>query len=194
LTKTLTVTAFLEGLYNGTGLNQALDEFGPHFAPGIADQVYLELHNDVAYSVIEYPAVPTLVDISTGGVITVNDIPSSLSGSYYITIKHRNSIETTSGAPVSFAGGAVSYNFTTAASQAFGSNLLGVGAAFVIYGGDVNQDGYVDTGDMNPVENASTAFTSGYVPEDANGDGFVDTSDMNIVENNSTAFVGIILP
>ena len=56
----------------------------------------------------------------------------------------------------------------------------------MIWGGDVNQDGIVDTGDMNPVENASTNVIMGYVAEDVNGDGIVDTSDMNIVENNST--------
>jgi hypothetical protein len=193
-TKTLIVKAYLEGLYNGVDLNQAFDDLGPHFATGIADQVYLELHSALDYATIVYPAVPTLVDLSTGGIITVTGIPASLSGSYYITIKHRNSIETTSATAVSFAGGTINYDFTTAASQAYGNNMTLMGTVYAIWGGDVNQDGYVDTGDMNPVENESTAFTSGYVPEDANGDGFVDTSDMNIVENNSTAFVGIILP
>jgi hypothetical protein len=65
---------------------------------------------------------------------------------------------------------------------------------FVIYGGDVNQDGIIDTGDMNPVENESNNFTMGYVVEDVNGDGVVDTGDMNIVENGSTAVIQVITP
>ena len=69
-----------------------------------------------------------------------------------------------------------------------------MGTVYAIWGGDVNQDGIVDTGDMNPVENASTAVVTGYVVEDVNGDGIVDTGDMNIVENNSMAVIQVITP
>ena len=69
-----------------------------------------------------------------------------------------------------------------------------MGSLFAIWGGDVNQDGIVDTGDMNPVENESTNVTMGYVAEDVNGDGIVDTGDMNIVENNSTNVIQKITP
>jgi len=58
----------------------------------------------------------------------------------------------------------------------------------------VNMDGIVDSGDMNPVENASTAFILGYISEDVNGDGIVDSGDMNIVENNSTAVIMTLTP
>jgi hypothetical protein len=100
-------------------------------------------------------------------------------------------------APVQFGvPSPIQYDFSTAASQAFGDNLrnwheLGV---FAIYGGDVNQDGIIDSGDMNSVENASVAITFGYVDEDANGDGIVDSGDMNIVENNSMGIVTVITP
>jgi hypothetical protein len=69
-----------------------------------------------------------------------------------------------------------------------------VGSIYVIWGGDVNQDGIVDSGDMNPIENASVSLTMGYVAEDVNGDGIVDSSDMNVVENNSIALVSVITP
>jgi len=191
-TKTLTVTAFLEGLYDGAGgMFEAQGLAGPEF-PGYADQVTVELHNGVNYATIEYASGPA--NLSTAGVVTVNDIPSGLTGSYYITIKHRNSIETTSGAPVSFAVSPVSYDFTTASSQAYGDNMRLMGTVYAIWGGDVNLDGLVDSGDMNFVENASTAITFGYVVEDVNGDGLVDSGDMNIVENNSINIVGVITP
>ena len=188
-----TLKVFLEGLYAGSGtMNQAFDEVGPHFGPGIADQVTVELHNSANYSVINYSL--GLRNLSTTGNIAISAIPASYNSSYYITIKHRNSIETTSGAPVSFAGSTVNYDFSTAAGQAFGNNMKLMGTKYVIWGGDVNQDGIVDTGDMNPVENASTNVVMGYVVEDVNGDGIVDTGDMNIVENNSTDVVMAVLP
>jgi len=191
--KILNIKAFLEILYAGGGvMNQAMDESGPHFGPGIADQVIVELHNDASYPTIEYSS--GLVDLTTTGNVSISTIPAGLSGSYYITIKHRNSIETTTALPVSFVGGTTDYDFTTAATQAYGDNLKLTGSKYVIWGGDVNQDGIVDSGDMSPVENASIAFTFGYVVEDVNGDGIVDSGDMNIVENNSVALVSAIIP
>jgi hypothetical protein len=190
-----TLKLFLEGLYaGGSTMNQAYDETGPHFGAGIADQVTIELHNATNYSTIEYSS--GLMNLSTIGDISISAIPKLYSGSYYLTIRHRNSITTTSALPVSFADANVNYNFTTAASKAFGNNLKnwnGLGV-FVIYGGDVNLDGIVDSGDMNRVENESTAVTPGYIAEDVNGDGIVDTGDMNIVEKNSTAVIQVITP
>jgi len=192
-TKTLTLNVFLEGLYNGaSAMNQAYDDLGPHFGPGVADQITVELHNEFNYATIEYTS--DLVDLSTSGNITISTVPSGLSGSYYITIRHRNSIETTSAVPVSFAGSSISYDFTTAATQAYGDNMRLMGTEYAIWGGDVNQDGLVDSGDMNPIENESIALTSGYVVEDVNGDGLVDSGDMNIVENNSIAIISAITP
>ncbi|MHC1776273.1 MAG: hypothetical protein AB9834_12780 [Lentimicrobium sp.] len=44
-------------------------------------------------------------------------------GDFHITIKHRNCIETTSAFAISFAGFAITNDFSSAASQAFGDNL-----------------------------------------------------------------------
>ena len=103
---------------------------------------------------------------------------------------------TVSASAVSFAGSTITYDFSTDVAQAYSNGWitpplnnwhnLGV---FVIWGGDVNQDGIVDSSDMNPVDNASTAITFGYVPEDCDGSGLVDSGDMNIVDNNSTKIV-----
>ena len=46
------------------------------------------------------------------------------SGSYYLEITHRNSLETWSGLPqAAVTGGNYAYDFTTSASQAFGDNM-----------------------------------------------------------------------
>jgi hypothetical protein len=192
--KTLNLKAYLEGLYAGGGMmNQAMDESGAHFGPGIADQVTVELHNAANYSTLEYSS--GLVNLGTDGNLSVNTIPMSLSGSYYITIRHRNSIETVSTTAVSFSDNTVSYDFSISGSQAYGDNQKDLGSGhFAIWGGDVNQDGIIDSGDMNPVDNASTAVTFGYVTEDVTGDGIVDSGDMNLVDNNTTAIIMAQLP
>ena len=110
-------------------------------------------------------------------------------------MRHRNSIETTSASAVSFAGSQVSYDFTTGSAQAYGGNQKNAGGGYyAIWGGDVNQDGIVDSGDMNPIDNATTAVTFGYVIEDVNGDGIVDSGDMNIVDNNTTTIIMAQIP
>ncbi len=65
---------------------------------------------------------------------------------------------------------------------------------YAIYGGDVNQDGSADSGDMTPVDNDAANFESGYLPTDVNGDGSIDSGDMTLIDNNASLFVGSILP
>jgi hypothetical protein len=193
--KTLNLTLFLEGLYVGNGLmHEAQDESGPHYGYGVADKITVELHSSSNYNTVVF-STPSSVSLSTVGIAKVYNIPASLSGSYYITIKHRNSIKTVSASPVAFSGPVVSYDFTSDATQAFGNNmhLMEPGKA-AIWGGDVNQDDLVDSGDMLPVDNSSTAIVMGYVTEDANGDGLVDSGDMLIVDNNSTAIIMAMTP
>ncbi len=191
--KTLNLTFFLEGLYAGAGtMNKAQDASGDHFAADTADVVTIELHDAITYSTIIHTM--NNVAVNTSGQATIGSIPYTLSGSYYITIKHRNSIETTTANPVSFAGNTISYDFSTAASQAYGNNQMGIGGNYVIYSGDVNQDGLIDTADMTPVDNDSANYASGYLDTDVNGDGVIDTADMTIVDNNAAQYIGAATP
>jgi carboxypeptidase T len=193
--KYLNLSLLLEGLYDpATGLmNQAKDEYGAHYAAGIADQVTVELHDASVYSNILYSQ--NHVNLGTNGNTATLAIPGTFSGSYYITVRHRNSIETATAGPVSFTGSTISYNFTTSVTKAYGGNQkLNPDGSAAIYGGDVNEDGIIDSGDLNLVDNASTAITLGYVPEDVNGDGIVDSGDMNVTDNNSTAIVISLVP
>jgi hypothetical protein len=118
------------------------------------------------------------------------------SGTYYIVVKHRNSIETwskTGGQPFT-AGSTLNYDFTTAASQSYGSNLKLVGSKYCIYSGDVNQDGAVDLNDISMIDNDVYNLVMGYVLTDLTGDNFVDASDMSIADNNGFNFVGVMRP
>ena len=190
--KTLNLKLFLEGLYNGSGaMNQAADATGPHWPAGIADHITVELHDAANYATI----VHTVNDasLSTDGTLTLT-LPVSLNASYYVTARHRNSIETTTPTSKSFAGSVINHDFTTGVAQAFGENLKLIGGTSVIFTGDVNQDGSVDTGDMIPVDNDSFNYASGYLSSDVNGDGSIDTADMIFIDNNSAAYVGTMHP
>ncbi len=193
--KNLTLTSvLLEGLYIGGGtMRQALGESGPQWPAGIADHITVELHNSASYSTIEFTA--TDVELTTNGSAIIT-IPAQYSDSYYITIKHRNHIETVSAVPVIFTNAAVTYSFDDQA-QAFGNNLKDIvpgSGYFAIYGGDINHDGYVDSGDYPFVINDSFNYLSGYINTDLNGDGWIDSGDYPILVNNNYNYVSVIIP
>lgn len=189
--RTLSLSLLIEGLYNGNGtLRQVNDAEGPRFDGGVSDLISIELHNSSDYGHIEY--VADNIELGTNGVATVN-IPQTFTGSYYVTIRHRNSVETTSATPVSFAAEYVSYAFNQP-EKAYGGNLAPIDGHYAIRSGDINQDGTVDTADMTLVDNSSADYDSGYIAPDVNGDGVADTADMTLVDNNSAAYVTAITP
>lgn len=163
----------------------------PIFEGGISDLITVELHNSSDYSVVEHAVQETALSIT--GNVTIN-IPLAINGAYYVTIKHRNSIELTTAYPVSFETINVSYNFDLP-DKAYGGNLLLMNDGhYVIKSGDVNQDGFIDTGDMTLVDNDAAGYFTGYIPSDVNGDGIVDTADMTIVDNNNAEYVAAETP
>jgi hypothetical protein len=72
--------------------------------------------------------------------------------------------------------------------------MYNAGGTAVLFGGDVNQDGNVESTDMINCDNDGATFASGYLNTDINGDGVVDSSDMIIIDNNNGAFIGAVLP
>jgi hypothetical protein len=104
-------------------------------------------------------------------------------GTYYLVIRHRNSIETwsTTGGLL-FDKSVNNYDFTSAITQAYGSNLLLKGTKWCIISGDVNQDGSIDAIDRSACWNDRNL--SGYYTTDLNGDGSVDALDRSIAWNN----------
>ena len=114
-------------------------------------------------------------------------------GSYYIDVKHRNSIETWSSAPIYFEE-SINYDFTSSSSQAYGNNLILNSGRYCIYSGDKNQDGSIDGTDVIDIFNAANSFVSGYASSDLDGDRFVDVSDVLIAYNNALNFVSVISP
>ena len=133
--------------------------------------------------------------INSNGEVSLNFVKPVDAVNYYIVVKHRNSIETwsKSGGEV-FTGGALTYDFTTAASQAYGNNEVLVGSDYAIYTGDVGQDGTVDLSDLVDILNNANAFTTGYVVTDLNCNMIVDLTDLIFAYNNSSQFVSAQMP
>ena len=137
-------------------------------------------------------------DFSTRAVLHTNGMAAILflgadTGSYYIAVKHRNSIETWSMSPVSFSGVLTSYDFTLGNFTAFddGNNpaMKNVGGQFAIYSGDVDQNGGIDIFDLAICDNDATVFSFGYNASDCDGDMGTDILDLSIVDNNAQLFL-----
>lgn len=118
--------------------------------------------------------------------------------SYFIKIKHRNSIEIWSNSYVDFSQVAdLSYDFTTDDSFAYGNNEVMIDntpSRFGMYSGDIDQDGNIDASDIINTYNDVANLASGYVASDITGDRFTDISDLLIVYNNANEGVSVDKP
>lgn len=116
-------------------------------------------------------------------------------GTYYIVVKHRNSIETWS----KDGGEALDENFLNeydfrSSGNSFGDNQYDNGKFKLMYSGDVNQDGSIDGTDYSAVDNDILNFVTGDVATDLNGDGMVDGTDLVIANENADKFITVKAP
>ncbi len=188
-----------------TAMVKCQGDAGDQFTGVITDTCTVELHDSISgYSNIIYAAHGVEIDQdgtahSTGK--TYVSIPSIYTGTYYITIRHRNHIETTSAFTQSFVGATVTYDFTTAINKAYGSNQILLNGKAWIFAGDIYiplnnppQDGIVETADIQSIITAIDAFSSGYTNDDLNGDGIVETADYQMVVTATDNFIGAVTP
>jgi hypothetical protein len=205
--KPVNLTVFFEGFFNsGTRtMNQAQgctngESTFNNFTGTIVDTVSVLLAG--ATSPWGYVRQIHGVKINPDGTLTAY-IPTTLVSNYYIIVRQRQAVETWSATAVSFSGNPVTYNFTTAANKAYGSNQIQVASGPALYGfysGDFSsasgttQDGYIDIVDNNNVFNSAQNGSFGYMAEDVSGDGFTDISDMVLVFNNMQNGVGMNTP
>ena len=189
---TLNLNLFIEGYWDGANAmfpvlaNQGLSNPLTH-----CDSIIVELHEANAPFGSLFSKVSVL---HTNGTASMTLSPSVTPGNYYIVIKHRNGVETWSAAPVSLPA-TTTYNFSTAATQAYGNNQIQMAPGiFALYTGDINQDDVVDGLDYNDWETDNNNFGSGYLAADINGDGVVDGLDFIYWEQNSNNFVGVAMP
>lgn len=174
--KELRLRTLVEGYWNGTN---------------IPDTMKVEVRSSVSpYNILDLKYA-----VSDGaGIYSVDVSNVSNSVSYYLVTRNRNSIETWSKLPQTWSSSLLVYDFTTAATQAFGNNQTFKAGKWTIYSGDVNQDGIVDASDASAVDNDAYNFVSGYVQTDVNGDNIIDGGDGAIVDNNATNFISVQRP
>jgi hypothetical protein len=181
------IRVFLEGFYDtGTGeMRKAKDFDGgivDKFEGTIADKITVELHTPGSYGVNPY--VFTGINLHQDGYAYFAATGLSATN-YYVTVKHRNHLETVSAAPVNFAFGGITYDFTTAASQAYGNNQKTMSnGKFAIFAGDINQDGQVTGADRSLVNTDVIDIAKGYRVTDVNGDGNISGADRSLVNTN----------
>ncbi len=128
--------------------------------------------------------------LQSNGSVSASMPISTYGNSYYIEIKHRNTMKTWSANTISINDTLISYDFTNAMNKAFANGLNLpmrpiVNNSYALYSGDINQDGAIDLLDMQIAENDAFAFSFGYNKSDCNGDGATDALDMQIIENNA---------
>ena len=179
-TVTIHLKMYLHGYYDDNGMmSKVLYNEGEVLDPAsvLTDYVIVELHAATPpYSIIK----TTTATLKTNGTLTCTFVDSVLGTPYYIVIHHRNTIETWSAEPVTITPD-MTYDFSTAASKAFGDNQVDVsgnGTIWAMYTADLNQDENVDLMDMPILESDIADFTYGYTATDLNGDGNTDLLDV----------------
>jgi endonuclease/exonuclease/phosphatase family metal-dependent hydrolase len=162
------LTALIEGLYNGTSM--------------VPDTVIVELRNTTfPYSLVDQTKI-LLNSNGQGSARFYNAVNGTF---YFLVLKHRNAIETWSATGQMFTSNALAYDFTTGSNKAYGNNLTLKNGKWCIYSGDVNQDGFVETTDLNLVFSDNVNGVTGYVSTDLNGDMFTEIDDLNKVFINN---------
>ncbi len=168
ITKSFNITAIIEGLWNGSSM--------------ISDSITVEMRGTSSpYNIIESKKIVLNTSGTGTGLFTLvsNGTP------YYIVLKHRNSIETWSAAGQQFSANNMIYDFTSSQNKAYQNNLVLKGNKWCIYSGDVNQDGFVNSVDVNSVFLDNQNGVEGYTSTDLNGDLFTEIGDIGIVFTNS---------
>lgn len=175
------ITLAIEGLYNPN--NSYLNR---------KESVTAYLRNDNSSYALVDSAASVIDSLTLTGHFSFANVNSGTS--YFIEMKHKNSIGTWSANPVTINGDSATYNFTTAITKAFGNNMILKSNKWCIYSGDINQNGSIDLTDVLDVFNTATNFITGNVVQDLTGDGVVDLTDLILVFNNAKSFVQVIQP
>ena len=160
----------------------------------VQDTVRIYLHR------ADYPnvTVDSATSYLTTNAVATSPFTKALSGSYYIVVRHRNSIETwsKSGGQTYTRGSTLIFNFVSPANQAFNNNQYLVDPApyYGMFGGDIEQNGFVDLNDLTLVYNDASSYVTGYVVTDVTGDNITDLNDILLTYNNSSNFVSVQKP
>lgn len=175
---TFTISAFLEGAYNGSQLSTTLNSsipssqpynFNGHSASEMAGTIPANAVDWVLAELREASSVTTALNstkvgsaaglLMSDGSIKASDGTSNLSinitgntgAEFYLVVYHRNHLPIMSANVVQESGGVYSIDFTSSAANTHGgtSALIDLGGKFGMPAGDSNNDGNIDATDLN---------------------------------------------
>jgi len=146
----------------------------------------------------------SIVDSARAVIDSVNmtgnfNFQNTYTGNYYISLKHRNALETwsKSGGESLVNGTTQNYNMTDMSSKAYGNNIVQIDNSplrFALYSGDVNKDSFIDLTDVIYIFNDANTFITGYKISDLTGNNITDLADMLVAYNNAGNFVSVLRP
>ena len=185
----LNLTMYIEGYWDAASslMLPVLANQGEASTAAACDSIDVELHSSTA----PFGTVQTIRTILNQNGTAYCSFTSLLPANYYVAIKHRSAAQTWSAVPIAINNiTPMSYNFSTAASQAFGDNQVEVATGvWAFYSGDIVVDENIDLLDLGYLETDISVFAYGYLPTDLNGDGNVDLLDSPILESNISNFI-----
>ncbi len=187
------IKVMIQGYYKGSGqMTPVRKNAGLSSSNDEVDEVTVALYSP--FNVNQVVATTTVILANNGNITAQFDTTLLAESQYYIAIQHKNTIKTWSATPVAIING-TTYDFTTAASQAYGNNQIEVAPRiYAIYSGDMNQDGTINDDDLPIFTTANITAAHGYIVSDLNGDGSVDLLDYPIYKNNAAASVNEVRP
>jgi len=173
---------FIEGYYAGSNLMRPVMNNQDNISPLTdVENITVELRDvNLPHGILH----TTTALLKTDGTAQCT-FGSAPTGSFYIAVKTRNAIQTWSAVPITVGASPVTYNFTSAASKAFGNNMVQVGAGvYAFYSGDINQDEVIDNTDSPTLLDDIDNSEFGVRITDLNGDGTVDNTDAPFFFDN----------
>jgi hypothetical protein len=195
---TLELKTFIEGYYISNELMHAAVD--PINYPDLCDTIIVKLNNE------SFPFNTQFVDtalLDIFGFANVEFSGSAFGGSYYISIHHRNSIETWSSNPVYFNSSLINFSFADSIYAAYGSNMNQFpDGKCGIWSGDItdsfrisgSKDGLINNNDLLNMEPAVINAIEGYTIEDLTGDRLVEGHDYSIIQNNIFYGISVMRP
>ena len=144
----------------------------------IVDWILVQLRSDTSTVVATRAALlksdGSIVDTNGTSPVKFNGVEE---GAYYIVIEHRNHLSVMSKNKVNLPN-SVTYNFSTAQTQAYGSNPMSDlgGGTFGMISGDANGNGQVQNNDSESIWKPDNG-TSGYKSSDFNLNGEIQNND-----------------
>ena len=176
--------------YSAAPFNYAGTEHVAAIPANVVDWILVELRATSGGVAVSQRAVFLKNDgtvLDTTGNSTASFTETLASGytiSNFVVVRHRNHLAAMSANAVALPNESAAYDFTTAETQAFGTNSMTAlsGGVFGLIAGDANSSGLVSSGDINVTINQLNS--SGYFYGDTNLSGLVSSADINVIVNN----------